>query len=63
MYNRQIEEITESEACGDAFVKRLPQALNIGRVEKNLEELQRVSDIGRGEGICVLDEVKAFPGE
>jgi len=36
VYNRQIEEITEREACGDAFVKRLPQALNILWVEKNL---------------------------
>ena len=63
VYNRQMEEIAGREARGDAFVIRPPQALNIGRVEKNPEELQRVYDIGRREGLRLLDAVKAFLGE
>lgn len=60
VYNREMEEIAEREAAGESFVIRPPEALNIGRVEKDPEELRRVYAIGREEGLRVLNEVKAF---
>ncbi len=60
MYNRQMDEIDEREKTGESIVIRPPEPLNIGRTEKNADELERVYQIGRSEGAARLDEVRSF---
>ncbi|MBR0461293.1 MAG: patatin family protein [Erysipelotrichaceae bacterium] len=60
MYNRQITGIKEREKEGKAFVIRPPESLNIGRVEKDPEELERVYQIGRKEAERALPSLKEF---
>ncbi len=59
-YNRQMEQISEREQSGESFVIRPPEALGIGRTEKNPEELERVYQIGRSTAEEHLEEVRAF---
>ena len=42
MYNRQMDEIDRRESSGVSLVIRSPQALRIGHMEKNPDELERV---------------------
>ena len=60
MYNGQMDEIDERERAGAALVIRPPEPLNIGRTEKDPDELERVYQIGRAEALRRLDELKAF---
>lgn len=60
MYNRQMEEITSREEAGEALVIRPPQALGIGRTEKDPRELERVYQLGRREAEKRLQEIRAF---
>lgn len=58
MYNRQMEEIDQRE--GSAIVLRPPEPLNIGRTEKNPEELERVYQMGRKEAARRLADIQRF---
>jgi predicted patatin/cPLA2 family phospholipase len=58
MYNGQMDEIDERERAGAALVIRPPEPLKIGRTEKDPDELERVYQIGRREGLRRLDEVR-----
>ena len=60
MYNRQMDEIDRREAGGVSLVLRPPEALGIGRTEKNPAELERVYRIGRREASRRLAEIRAF---
>ena len=59
-YNRQMQEIREREEEGRALVIRPPKALEIGRTEKDPEELERVYQIGRAEAVRRLDEIREY---
>lgn len=59
-YNHLMEEIDKEEAAGDMLVIRPPQALNIGSVCHDPDELERVYQIGRQEGRRRLKEVQVF---
>ena len=48
-YNKTVEMITELEKLGSIFVIRPEHALNIGRLERDPEQVQRVYDIGRAD--------------
>ena len=60
MYNRQMEQIRLREKEGTALVIQPPQALGISRTEHNPDELARVYQTGRAEGLRRLEEIKAF---
>ncbi|MGX8716355.1 MAG: patatin-like phospholipase family protein [Lachnospiraceae bacterium] len=60
MYNKTTEYIFEREGEGAAFVIAPPQALNIGPICHNPDELQRVYDIGRKTMEERMEELKAF---
>ncbi len=60
MYNRQMAEIKDREQKGVSLVIRPPQALGIGRTEKNPDELERVYQIGRRAAADALPEIKRF---
>jgi len=61
-YNRTTAYIREKEQAGELFVIRPPQALKIGGVEHNPDELDRVYRLGRSVGLEKLEEVKAWLG-
>ncbi len=47
VYNRQMDEIDERERAGVSFVIRPPEPLEIGKIERNPETLERVYNMGR----------------
>lgn len=63
VYNKMLEEIRELERAGEIFVIRPSEELTIGRMEKNLEEIQRVYDIGRKDAEKQLSEMKKWLSE
>ncbi len=56
-YNQTVEKIMELEKEGKIFVIRPAQPLNIGRMEKDPENVQRVYDIGYADGQKHLDNM------
>lgn len=56
MYNAETEYVFEQEAKGKVKVICPEQSLNISRIEKNPDELQRVYDLGRKAGLKFLKE-------
>ena len=57
-YNEMVKYIEQQEALGRAFVIRPPEALNIGRMEKDPEKLQSVYDLGRETALKAADRIK-----
>ncbi len=60
MYNYEIGQIEKKEEKGEVFVIRPPESLNIGRIEKDPEELRRVYAIGKKEAEKQLGRLKDF---
>ncbi|MCR5136686.1 MAG: patatin family protein [Oscillospiraceae bacterium] len=58
VYNRQMAEIREREQSGAALVIRPPEALGIGHVSHDPEDLERVYRIGRREAERRLPEIR-----
>ncbi len=59
-YNETLQYIKDLENKGEIYVVRPPEKLEIGAVEHNPDELQRVYDIGRTEAKKQLDKMKEF---
>ena len=59
-YNENLDYIKLQELSGEAFVIRPPEALEIGSIEKDPEELERVYQIGRDTGYRYLEQVKNY---
>lgn len=57
-YNARVARITEMEKAGSVFVIRPKEPLNIGRLEKDPEEIQRVYDIGQRDAKEQLEALK-----
>lgn len=49
-YNQTMKKIAELEKEGSVFVIRPAEPLNIGRLENDPENIQRVYDLGRADG-------------
>ena len=56
-YNKTVERIVELEKEGSTFVIRPESSLNIGRLEKDPENVQRVYDIGRADAEKCMNEL------
>ena len=63
VYNRTVEQILKLEQEGSIFVIRPEQPLNIGRLEKNPENVQRVYDIGYADGKKYVERLQAWMSE
>lgn len=63
VYNRTLQEIHELEQAGEIFVIRPSEKLTIGRMESDLEEIQRVYDLGRKNGESNIHKLKRWMGE
>ena len=59
-YNRQMEQISERQRAGEAYVIRPPESLGISRTEKDPDELERVYQIGRTAAMEQIDKIAAF---
>lgn len=59
-YNESLAYIGQQEAAGRLLVIRPDQALEIGRAEKDPEELLRVYEIGRKIAAARLDEIRNY---
>ncbi len=60
MYNDETKYVFEREKTGQTYVICPDESLNISRLEKNPEELQRVYDRGREVAIQNIEKIKAF---
>ncbi len=60
MYNSEKEYIHSQEEVGKVFVLRPPAPLNIGAIERDPSELQRVYDIGRTVATEHLEELVSY---
>ena len=63
MYNRTVERIQELEQEGSIFVIRPREALNIGRLERNMENVRRVYETGRADAVQCLANLKKWLAE
>ena len=63
MYNRTVERIQELEQDGSIFVIRPKEALNIGRLERNVENVRRVYEIGRADAMECLEKLRTWLSE
>jgi len=59
-YNKTIEDVLKKEKTGQILVIRPESALNIGAVERDAQEMQRVYDLGRTMGQKRLEEIRSF---
>lgn len=62
VYNRQMAQIDAREAAGTLLVIRPRESLGISRTENNPDELERVYQLGRAQGMERLEAVRAFLG-
>lgn len=62
-YNRTKAKIAELEGEGKVFVIQPAESLNIGRLEKDPEKVQRVYDLGRADGEKYTDKMKKWLSE
>ena len=60
MYNQETCYVFEQEKKGNTLVICPPCLLGISRTEKNLDELQRVYDMGREAAVQNMDRIKSF---
>ena len=61
-YNAQMAQIDAREAAGEMLVIRPRESLGISRTENNPDELERVYQLGRAQGMERLEAVRAFLG-
>lgn len=59
-YNETLKKIAQYERDGSVLVIRPDAPLNIGRLEKDPGNVQRVYDIGRVDGLRMAERVAAF---
>ncbi len=60
MYNETIEYVRKKEHLGELFVICPSATLDIGKVEKDPEELERVYQLGRTAALERLSDLKAY---
>lgn len=60
VYNESTEYIFEKADKGELFVICPEESLNIGRLEKNPDNLQRCYDLGRRAALTNLERIKLF---
>jgi len=59
-YNHSLKYISKLEENGEIFVIRPSQPLNVKRLERNPDRLQRTYDLGIHEGYTIFPELKSF---
>ena len=62
-YNRTVREIGEMERAGEVFVIRPSEALKIGRMSHDREEIVEAYKLGRRDAKKALGALKLWLGE
>ena len=62
-YNRTVREIGEMERAGEVFVIRPSEALKIGRMSHDREEIVEAYKLGRRDAKKALEALKLWLGE
>lgn len=60
MYNREIQEIENLEKEGKILVIRPSRVINISKMERDLQIVKDVYDLGRQDAENALEKIKAF---
>ena len=60
MYNNELEQIEQAQKIGAVFVIRPSKNVKIHHMETDKKVLQAVYDLGRGDAIKLLPELKKF---
>ena len=60
MYNNELEQIEQAQKNGAALVIRPSKNVKIHHMETDKKVLQAVYDLGRGDAIKLLPELKKF---
>ena len=60
MYNRELDEIAAWEKAGKVLVIRPSRTVRISKMERNLETVKEMYDLGRADGEAALDRVRNF---
>lgn len=60
MYNETTAYIKEKEACGELFVIRPDEPLNVGHIEHNADELEKAYETGRKAAKSSLEKLKEY---
>ena len=60
MYNKQVEKVIELEKKNKIFVIRPSRKVNIKRIEKNIDVLQEMYDLGREDTLDRLESLKEY---
>ena len=59
-YNDTVDKIVELEKVGKLFVIRPSEDITIKRLEKDVEKLQKVYDLGLKDGNNIIEELKQY---
>lgn len=59
-YNDTVDKIVELEKEGKLFVIRLSENITIKRLEKDIEKLQKVYDLGLKDGNNIIEDLKQY---
>ena len=60
MYNEQLSYISQAEKTSDTLVVRPSKHIKIGKMEHDLNIVQEMYDLGRNDGLAMLDTIKSF---
>ena len=59
-YNRTVEKILELEKQGKVFVIRPSEDINVKRLEKDIEKLNHVYNLGVKDGKHIIENLKEY---
>ena len=60
MYNNELKQIEQAQQNGTAFVIRPSKNIKIHHMETDKKVLQTVYDLGRGDALNLLPELRKF---
>ncbi len=63
MYNQEVEDIEKAAAGGEIVLIRPSKFIKISKMERNLDIVKQMYELGRQDGVAMLDKVKEFIGQ
>ncbi len=60
MYNEEIKYIAEQEIIGDTLVVRPSKQLKVGKMERDLNKVQAMYNLGRADALAIIEKLKNF---
>lgn len=60
IYNQQLDMVKDLEAAGKIFVLRPSRFVNIKRIERDLEKIQEMYDLGQEDALKKMDALDAY---